>query len=237
MFTDIDSYRQFLEQNSARDDLEIIRLLGQRQHIYSLLKMLLDDTEFMQQIAAHSYFHRNGFDKIVLLSSQNPQYKLRMHIWWPRTDEPLIEDVHNHRWDFSSQILLGSYRNQEFLCTGHGQSFYEYKYLSPEGKDHYSMQHIGPATLECVFDAQLTAGDYYHLRHPVLHRIVGDRKHLTVTLILQGPVKKTYTNVFSAHQVQSANHIEVVRPSIADLSQKLEHVLARLEAEPCSDQG
>ncbi|WP_433269263.1 hypothetical protein ACQPZF_06460 [Actinosynnema sp. CS-041913] len=53
-----------------------------------------------------AYRHPNGFLKIVLIAEV--EFQLRLHVWRPEPDSPVAtENVHNHRWDFASAVLVG----------------------------------------------------------------------------------------------------------------------------------
>src|SRR5688572_21463814 len=85
--------------------------LGRPDALRDLIGAILGDPIQLEQVASRSYVHANGFDKLVLLGSCAPIYKLRLHIWWPGRSEPELDNVHNHRWDFSSSVVTGTVRS------------------------------------------------------------------------------------------------------------------------------
>lgn len=237
MFTSIFDYKKWFEQELTTDTInhlhlmeEIVRNLGQSHQLITLLKLILDDPEQLDQVASQSYIHYNGFDKLVLLSSTSPQYKLRLHVWWPSPDQSVTtENIHNHRWDFSSIILIGAYRKQEYQLSDEGVETYSYRYFSPKGQDHYSMDFLDIKKLTCTLDEFMTAGTSYTLPHTILHRITSPRQKLTATLMLQGPAIKESTDVFSYQKIHNPSVIDSLPLSSFVLSQKIENLLTILE--------
>lgn len=74
---------------------EIVNILN--YNVYNYEKSL--DMSFLEEICNNSYYHKNGFAKIVLISLSNPQCKLRLHVWDKQQD--YHEHIHNHRWHFA----------------------------------------------------------------------------------------------------------------------------------------
>ena len=72
--------------------------------LVDLLQAILADEVCLTEISQRSYQHGNGFLKVVLL---NHGYKLRLHIWF--AGQPCEENIHDHRWSFSSLILPALY--------------------------------------------------------------------------------------------------------------------------------
>jgi hypothetical protein len=208
--------------------LDILGVFRDREQLSMLLELILNEPTAIEEIAARSYTHVNAFDKIVLLSSAQPQYKLRLHIWWPMPEDVAQKKegfrVHNHRWNFSSIILCGAMRVQHFDVLPVDQTgikMHEYKYIAADDKDHYTMQFIGPAKLNCSFDGVVTAGNYYALSHTVQHRIITERAHTAATLVLRGGITKPLVDVFADQPIEGYERVEVVQLSPNELLGKL----------------
>ncbi|MBX6769381.1 MAG: hypothetical protein IRY90_19885, partial [Actinomadura rubrobrunea] len=165
-----------------------------------LLNAALDDDQWMDAMARASYRHPNGFDKIVLLSTD--AFQLRLHVWGQDRPEAESENIHNHRWDFSSVILLGGYRYQEFTADGGTSQFYVYTYNSRRGVPSYSLEPLGRRGLSCCFDAHLRAGTSYTLSSEVFHRVATPPGRLTASLVLQGPHRPTSVLVFAKKKLR-----------------------------------
>jgi hypothetical protein len=182
---------------------QVVKRLSRR--VPDILQLLLDDRAAMNDCIECSYQHRNGFDKIVLFSSDAPAYKLRLHVWWPTTGDG-GEDIHNHRWDFSTAILAGGYVFQQFAPFHGGASFQHYRYSRGIAENAFSMQYIDDAPLLAIFDCRVSAGDSYFLHRDILHRVVKDPDTLTITLMCQGPACRDDTDVYTQdHNVRGGD--------------------------------
>jgi hypothetical protein len=123
---------------SSRDSLEPI---STNEAVQEMLRSVLSDDSALAEIALRSYTHINGFDKFVLIVSKN--YKLRLHIWWPEHAVKHMEHVHDHPWDFSSRILLGSLRFQTISINDYGaMQLNHYKISANENLEH-SLDYLG----------------------------------------------------------------------------------------------
>jgi len=189
----------------AKGDIQpafkIVSELAGRDNLTCILQQLVADPLWLQQVADRSYYHPNNFVKIVLLQGAQPDWKLRLHVWWPAADtDPKAEDIHSHRWDFTTAIVTGEYQATEFT-TGPGLEHYHYEYQLAGDLRSFRMKLLGKASLAPVFQARLPTGTVYHISHKVLHRVSSARSSLTATLMMQGPPRRTCTDVFSANQV------------------------------------
>jgi hypothetical protein len=170
----------------------------------SILTELLNSEARLGDIARRSFWHDNGFAKIVLLS--HAAYKLRLHVWQNAEGSPTAPrgNVHNHRWDFSTVLLAGSYRHQEFRQSTDGEKFFAYKYCTLGAPGSYSLVPAGSQTLQCVFDAHLAQGSGFTISSDVLHRVIPDGGEPTVSLVLEGPHHPSTSDVFAANEVSEA---------------------------------
>jgi len=214
-------------ENYLRVD-EVLQQLSERSQLRVLLEGVLADPVWLEHVARSSYCHKNGFDKLALISSQG--YKLRLHVWWPDPDRPAPggDDVHmhNHRWDFASVVVCGGLEVNVFERSVEGVTVSEYSYSSPGDGDTYAMRYLGAANIKCALTAFMVAGSRYGLSHQVIHRAISDRTCLTVTLLLQGPVRTMATNVFAVEPIVEGGALEVQRLQVQDVSRKLAAVLA-----------
>jgi hypothetical protein len=196
--------------------LGAINEVGDPGQLQELLTELIADEARLTRCAIRSYQHPNKFSKIVLLEGADPAWRLRMHLWWPQRDPVIpapgrgLEHIHNHRWDFGTVLLRGSYLAQEFVAAEDGdEELYRYEYFSPEGGDTFRLSPKGRIVLRQVLNALLPAGTSYVISHRVLHRIISDPRKLTATLFLQGPVCKGSTDVCAPEPVRTGQHGKV----------------------------
>jgi hypothetical protein len=196
---DVRAYlRDSLQQtNNGHDaDERVVTQLGSEPQLSVLLRCVLNDRDALDECASKSYQHANGFDKLVILSSEHPQYKLRLHMWWPGRHD-VTEHVHNHRWSFASIVVHGSLEAHVYERSDRGSLMHEYRYFSPEGGTTYRMDLVGTARLTALQHVVMPTGTLYSLTKDVLHRVVPTLRQLTATLFLQGAAVRQSTNVFT----------------------------------------
>lgn len=137
-----------------------------------------------------SYTHDNGFDKIILFQDDQTKMKMRLHIWYPRLlpdSKRPRQNVHNHRWDFSSAVLVGyadnvSYR---FAAPGEtGEEFFHYRYYARGSKEHYEVEGQGKARLVCFDTHRVRQGDIYSVNAELLHRVDTPDEEFVATLVI-----------------------------------------------------
>lgn len=125
-----------------------------------------------------------GFIQIKL---KNPS--LRIHIYTellpPITSE---EDIHNHRYDFTSYIVKGEFK-QELFSSTHSESL-ESKYIieAESCKEGQESNIVGYCNeLKPIHKATYVAGSNYHLDHDTFHRVSSTN---AITLLHRGDYKK-----------------------------------------------
>jgi hypothetical protein len=144
-------------------------------------------------LAAASYEHPNGFAKLVLAGGAG-RFKLRLHVWPAAGGRP--SDLHDHRWDFGSRVLLGGYRFEEHVPVP-GDTFHCYHYRSPGGEDSFAIEHAGRTGTRLAHEGRAVAGHEYTLKSDVIHRVFPSSAGPTITLVLQGPTVRSFTSVLS----------------------------------------
>jgi len=208
---------------SIGETTKLVALLGNIRELVSYFLQMPSD---LAHIAARSYVHYNGFDKFVLLSSHQPNFKLRLHVWWPENREYPSENIHNHRWDFTTLLVAGSYQFEEFQTDPDGDSMYEYKYLPPDGRDHYGMEFIGKTRLNCLSSGCMQTGSYYTLTTKALHRVATVRRHPTISVLVQRQMQEQLdVRVFSENEIKNHESIESSPLTVTELTHKLRQVL------------
>lgn len=158
-----------------------------------LVTNTLADHNQLALMAARSYEHANGFDKLVLEVGSG--WKMRFH-YWPTPEASLDGvNIHNHRWDFASSILLGTLQAHYYEVTEDvGGALDAFSYESPDGSNAYRFTLRGRAGATLVETTQLPVGITYALDHQRSHRVsVIDSP--AASLVLQGPVRKNATRV------------------------------------------
>jgi hypothetical protein len=164
--------------------------------VKDLVDSLLGNDERVESIASLSYEHANGFDKLVL--DLGPGWKLRFH-YWPEKEANLDDlNIHNHRWDFASSVVLGELKAYYYDVHKDTLGNYDfYRYSSPEMDNWYDFQYLGKVTAAMSHEESLPTGSSYGLGHTRSHR-VSVITAPAATLVLQGPVRKDSTRVVRA---------------------------------------
>jgi hypothetical protein len=145
-------------------------------------------------VAARSYRHVLGFDKIIL-SSVRPHGQLRLHVWWAGEDRRR-EHVHNHRFAFSSRVLTGRLRTRLYAEDPAGEPVTRYRETSDPVDRRWRFEPVGPARLAVVLSADQPAGTAYSMAPSVLHRIEASPL-LTVTLFLETASVRESSDVYA----------------------------------------
>lgn len=91
---------------------EFIDWLGSSEVFPNFVQALLQNPDNLTKIARRSFLHKNGFDVLQLFMTDD--FELRIHIW-PKQELPGQENIHNHRWDLASKILLGTLYQELFI--------------------------------------------------------------------------------------------------------------------------
>ncbi|MEE1838544.1 hypothetical protein ACIODX_38320 [Streptomyces sp. NPDC088190] len=210
----------------------VVRRLAKPEELRSLIGQIVSDDAALADAAARSYYHANNFLKVVLMVGDKNSWKLRLHMWHPQPNVSgvITEDIHSHRWDFTTALVIGEYFAQEFK-VGPGVEYYHFKYL-PIGKGKtFSLEAQGKEELYAAFEAVLPAGTVYHINHEVLHCISRSAGKAAASLVLQQPAVEEFTNVYRTSPVseQAKTEIEVERPSVAQLREELTAFLGWLD--------
>src|SRR5215472_4336759 len=126
--------------SSSAGLLDTVSALAKPGELFELLLSLRKDDQAVSACAARSFRHPLGFNKLTLIDAL-PLYMLRIHVWWPN-NEPGVDHVHNHRFNFVSSVICGSYDMQVYEQDDSGSPMVQYQEdVSPDLG--WRLQHIG----------------------------------------------------------------------------------------------
>lgn len=226
------SYLSSLRIAAQRDVTNLHYLLREfvsSGQFLTFLELHTANKSFLKAAATRSYTHYNGFDKIVIVPKNNKNlFELRLHVWWESRSTRYAENIHDHKWDFSSVILKGGYDYEIFelgKAGEKGEKMAEFLFTTREGKQEYSTPFQGQKLLVCTTRGSIQQGDSYFLRHDVLHRISSERSQTTMTLVVQGPEVKRSARIFADERILPRK-IESLPFTTLELKDKLEQVIA-----------
>jgi len=201
-----------------------------------LLVEILDDQELLDTVARHSYAHSNGFDKVTLISNQAPEFKLRLHAWWPKGSSELKQEfIHNHRWRFTSSTLCGAAHVEIFEEDSDGVPMWRYEY-SPrdDAVERYQLRPVGTSTLSSNLALKLTPGGVYSMSDMALHRVLWVGSTLSITMFVRwGSVRPT-ASVFSQSEIMDERITSVPSFTPTVMRLKLDRILVELSREASS---
>lgn len=154
-----------------------------------------DDEERAARCAARSYWHPNGFAKLVLHAT--PGFRIRLHVWPEGTGRHGEPNPHSHRWDFASSVLCGDgLVSTEYEESIDGAPFHRHRYTGG-GIDAVLISdvHIG---LTVAGARTIATHESYDVTTDVVHTIEPLGTSLVATLLVQGPPKLDSTLVYCA---------------------------------------
>lgn len=189
---ELDEQEALLASAGLFRNLEFVGLV---QSHFVLVKDALDG------VISKSYYHKNGFDKVVLFEGKN--FKVRVHNFHPSTTSKAMEHVHDHRWAFASTILRGSFESEFFAETPSGdEGLISYRYFSDKSKGSFSVQRLGNARLARISTVKYEQGDTYLLGTDELHRICRVSSEGATSVIITGKARRETCKLYSKSPFQ-----------------------------------
>lgn len=79
--------------------------------VRGVVQSVLDDEETLSHVAAKSYPHPIGFDKLVLDDDRDTGFKFRLHVYWRGANFAALERLHLHRFEMASAVVTGELTN------------------------------------------------------------------------------------------------------------------------------
>lgn len=175
-----------------------------------LCRSLLADDDFATEVASRSYWHGNGFLKVVLMDRG---FKLRLHLWFPGT--ACEENIHDHRWSIASTVIAGELHSETWAdATQDGDvdlQAQEFRYLTGYCEQPARTVPLAKTPLRFIGRTRHTTGDSYALPTSTLHRICNHGERMVATLMCSGPAMAGHTRLIAGQ--------EGLRPKVA--SQRL----------------
>jgi hypothetical protein len=214
----------------------LMKTLRRRDAVLSLLRNVLGDRRLLAGIAARSYPHVNGFDKIVLVGSDDPRdYRVTLHMWRPPYPASALrfEAIHGHRFSFWSAIITGTLRSESFEESETlGQRVLgKYRYVPEVHRDvafEDFYQRQGRVRLLRAGRDERHAGDAYYLDASAIHRIILPRQTMTCSLVLRGPRLSEHSYVYNASYPSCEIYLKNRMFSPSQLADRLSYLMGAL---------
>jgi hypothetical protein len=194
------------------------------------LRDLAGDPTAAADVAKRSYWHPNGFAKIVLHTGVEPEFRVRLHVW-PSSDTVSRgeSNPHSHRWEFASHVLTGTGMHMvEFAETADGgKPFRRYRY-GADPADPAALVADGDVRLRRRASPHVQSGDVYTCDTSIVHTVRPVDAGLTATVVVQGP-RRTSTTVVYCEPGESDDqpNFDLTR---ADFEELVTAVLAKLDS-------
>ncbi|MEV7038044.1 hypothetical protein [Amycolatopsis sp. NPDC051061] len=162
------------------------------------LRDLAADAPAVAEIAKRSYWHPNGFAKIVLHTGVEPEFRVRLHVW-PESETVSRgeSNPHSHRWEFASHVLAGTGMHMvEFTeTTERGKPFRRFRY-GADPANPAALVSDGEVRLKRRAVPHVQTGDVYTCDTSIVHTVRPVDAGLTATVVVQGPRRTPTTVVY-----------------------------------------
>jgi hypothetical protein len=174
-------------------------LADQPAMVVSWLAELGENADTVRELAERSYWHPNGFAKLVLHVNRSPQFRIRLHVWPVVPGAPLLgeSNPHSHRWDFASTVLAGGGLHMvEYVeSESAGKAFDRYRY-GADPNDRATLLLDGAARLKRIAAPHVRYGEIYSCDVRVVHIVAPIEEGMTATVVVQGPHASPSTVVY-----------------------------------------
>jgi len=188
-----------LEKNDEKSREAFLRLLDDGL-LVSLIDNLMRSQSQLDEVANRSYWHKNGFFKVLLLDKR-PKYSIRLHIW---PGSPLQEgDVHNHPWDMSGFVLTGSYEwpIYTFERVKEEKKFALYKCRYLEDYSGNSFHKAGGVVLKQVKRITMREGDFFRFSKEKCHSAKKENSDPADSIVITGESESLTADVVSSREI------------------------------------
>ena len=152
-----------------------------RQALGGWLRTIRD--ERADYVARRSYWHPNGFAKLVLQTGRG--YKVRLHVWPAGFGRIGETNPHGHRWNFASTILCGDgLYDTHYTESDSGMAYERYQYAG--GNIAGALSHEATVHLAVSDERTIHTGLRYDLDTTVIHTVRPLGNALIATFVVQG---------------------------------------------------
>lgn len=227
----IDELVDFIDEINQQYDADILRdiniALSEPQILSVLIGVIRNNKANYQKLLKESYYHENGFHKIVLLSGKT--FKIRLH-HFGITAKAAMENIHDHRWTFSSSILYGKLDMDLFEVSAKpkgAETLYHFVYNSNKESGSYDVERQGLVFLNKIATSSFVAGDCYLMYPSDLHRIVNKQGQESITMIITGKPHSSECNLYAKRPIRDEEK-SVVNYSAEQMENMLDIILEKI---------
>ncbi|MFT5708328.1 MAG: hypothetical protein ACI9ES_002630 [Oceanospirillaceae bacterium] len=151
-----------------------------------VIENLLGNERELNEVASRSYYHNNGFLKVVLIDKR-PKYSVRFHIW---PEEPFqAPDAHNHPWNMTGLVLNGSYEWPIYTLDQNSEGcesfdLFECRYL--EDYSGHSFHNLDKVILSQVDKLSFQQGDIFQFPRTLYHSVRKENSQPAESIVITG---------------------------------------------------
>jgi hypothetical protein len=168
-------------------------LRDQREQLVGMLSTIMCSRSHQEAIAGRSYWHPNGFAKLVL--ADHPLMgQVRLHIW---PDMPADDDIHDHAWEYVSTTVAGELTEIVYheSLSGEGWQVWRHTY-DRVGHRRFALVDPTPVRLAEPAEPRVHAvGGVSGGRPDYIHRFFAS-KAPAATLLRVGPIVRRSSYVY-----------------------------------------
>jgi hypothetical protein len=171
--------------------------------LLSMCKSALQNEETFQLIQEGCYRHPNGFSKIPVPFIPSKTARLRLHVF----HEPVeFSDIHNHRWDFVSRVLVGNLVSETYEIDLHGSGQKSLTHEQNSDKHSYSLTNGAEVSSKRTTRAVLSSGTAYFMDRSVFHRVgLAEPGYDCATLVFEGVQSGSESQVISQSRIEQVS--------------------------------
>ncbi len=215
-----------LSINNEESRTSFLRLLNTGL-LVNVIDNLLGNEKELNEVASRSYYHNNGFLKVVLIEKR-PKYSIRFHIW----PEELFQapDAHNHPWDMTGLVLNGSYEwpiySLDQISEG-SESFdlFECRYL--EDYSGHSFHDLDKVILNQIDKLSFQQGDIFQLSQTQYHSVRKENSQPAESIVITGDSVGLSANVITNRKIMCSSISKNSSVESSFLQDKLSSFLER----------
>lgn len=173
-------------------------------------------------VAARSYWHHNGFAKLVLHAAD--EFRIRMHVWQAGEGRLGETNPHGHRWNFASTVLCGDgLETEEYQESAHGKRHVRYCYLGGLN----SLAPLKQVRLETTATKAIHAGERHAVHTEIVHTVHPMGTDLVATFVVQSRALTQNAPVYCVPGKAVDEPIVAITP--AEVRHLVRSVLAAME--------
>ncbi|WP_353558485.1 hypothetical protein [Paraburkholderia terrae] len=191
-----------------------------RGHVAEILRQLARNAS-LQTVAQNSYLHDNGFTKLVVFRSD--RCAVRLHLWDTlSSNDQIVSNIHNHRWNFFSRLLAGEYDQEQFApskAAADGERYFASRYVA--SADDYEVIPLGEILLQRSRRQRMLAPSSYYMAADVMHRVTVPARCLTATIVVQAQTLSASTTICSPHPIAGTGRQGKLAMTVDDVRSRL----------------